>query len=146
MTSPRSWRLELAYDTLPLSLNDRRHHMVRWRESRNLRDRVRMLCRHHRIPRLKAISVEMHWTPRTKRTRDRDNAVATQKAAVDGLRDYPARKKDGRIVEPAWRGVVADDDPTHVDYGMPIIHPPNPDPWFTDRLVLVITERTDPRA
>jgi hypothetical protein len=155
----RSWTLRLAYPKLPLSLNDRRHHMVRHRAAKTLRDRVRMLARAEGIPRLDGLHVEMHWTPATNRTRDADNAVATLKAAIDGLRDYPARYRTvpvpagvGRggveyeprrvLSSPAWVGIVPDDDPAHVTWSRPIIHPA--DPELTQRLVLVITEGTRP--
>jgi hypothetical protein len=117
------WRLELPYQSLPLSLNDRRHRMVIWRAQRNLRNQVRVLTRAHRIPRLDRIHVALHFQPTTKRTRDEDNAVATLKSAIDGLRDYPEKRRDGRVVELAWRGVVADDDPAHVTWDRPTIHP-----------------------
>lgn len=145
--APRQWVIKLAYPTLPLSLNDRRHRMVIWRESRNLRNRVRTYAQHVGIPRLNAIHVQLEWTPATRRKRDADNVVATLKPAIDGLRDYPAKYKrdphtgEKRLVEPAWRGVVPDDDPEHVTWSQPIIHPANPDRWFVDRLVLVVTER-----
>lgn len=134
----REWEIRLAYLTLPLNLNDRRHRMIVWREQRNLRDRVRVMARHVGIPRLDAIHVQMHWTPRTARRRDADNSVYTLKSAIDGLRDYRPTKRD-----PAgWVGIVPDDTPEHVQWSPPIIHPPNPDPWLTERLTLVIREVT----
>lgn len=144
--TPRTWKLAFWYPALPLSMNDRRHRMVVWRAQRTLRDRVRFAARAEGVPRLDAITVEMHFTPMTKRRRDQDNAVATLKAAIDGLRDYPARHKtiNGRrvLVEPAWTGVIADDTPEYVLWTPPTLHPANPDPLFTERLVLIITERT----
>lgn len=132
----RSWTLRLVYSKLPLSLNDRSHWGEVARSKRNLRDRVRLMARAQRIPRLDAIHVQMHWTPVVVRGRDQDNAVATLKPAIDGLRDYKPTKRD-----PAgWRGVVPDDTPEHVQWSPPIIH--DPDPTLTERLVLVITERT----
>jgi hypothetical protein len=143
--TPRTWTIGLVYDTLPLSLNDRAHHMIVWRKRKNLKERVRAAVQTLQIPRLDAIHVRMEWTPRTKRVRDQDNAVATLKPAIDGLRDYPARwgrgELKGQIVEQPHVGIVPDDDPTHVTWEQPVIHPPNPDPFFTERLVLVITER-----
>lgn len=147
---PRSWRIPLAYDKIPLSLNDRTPWQVRAREVRNLRDRVRQYTRHLQIPRLDAIHVEMLWTPKTRRTRDLDNLVATLKPAIDGLRDYPERHRtvDGvrRLVSPAWVGVVPDDDPQHVTWARPALAEPNRDPFFTDRLVFIVTERTPDNA
>ena len=140
------WEITLAYPTLPLSLNDRRHRMVIWRAQRDLRDRVRWATRHAGIPRLHAIHVEMHWTPRTVRRRDADNAVATLKSALDGTRDYPAtyRYINGRkvLTTAAWVGIVPDDTPEHVTWTPPIIHPADPDPFYTERLRLVIEDRS----
>jgi hypothetical protein len=148
MTEPRSWALALVYDKLPLSLNDRSPWQVRYRNARNLRDRVRMLTRTLEIPRLDAIHVDLIWTPRTRRTRDADNAVATLKPAIDGLRDYAPRYRkhpdtgERVLVDEGWTGVVADDNPEHVTWSPPVLRPVDRDPNLTERLVLVITERT----
>lgn len=142
--APRSWTLRLRHDKLPLSLNDRSHWRAIAETKTALRDHVRLFTRREKIPRLAAVHVALYWTPRTRRTRDRDNAVATQKPLVDGLRDYPERRRTvhGRvIVTPPYVGIVPDDDPAHVDYGMPTILPVDPDPFLFERLVFVITER-----
>lgn len=148
MTEARSWRLTFWYPQLPLTLNDRRHRMVVYRVQKQIRDRVRQASRFEGIPRLDSIHVEMHWTPATTRRRDADNAVATLKSAIDGLRDYPARYRrvSGRrvLTEPAWTGVVADDTPELVTWSRPVIHPANPDPLFTERLVLIVHEGARP--
>lgn len=136
--SGQQWTLDLIYSRLPLSLNDHRHRMVVYRDQTTLRHRVRMLARQQRIPRLERIHVQMHWTPATRRVRDGDNAVATLKSCIDGLRDYPPRRRGGVIVQPSWVGVVPDDDPEHVDWSPPIIH--DPDPRLAARLRLVITD------
>jgi hypothetical protein len=138
----RTWRLELTFSTLPLSLNDRRHRMVIWREARNLRDQVRWLARAQGIPRLERIHVQMHWTPATVRIRDVENTIPTQKAAIDGLRDYSARfNRSGLMTSPAWVGIVADDDPAHVTWSPPIIHPV--DRTLTKRLWIDIEDRSE---
>jgi hypothetical protein len=121
MTAPRSWTLQLPYETLPLSLNDRDHRMVVWRAQHNLRNQVRMLARSVNIPRLERIHVQLHYRPITVRSRDQDNAVATLKPAIDGLRDYPSRHKNGQLVEAAWTGIVPDDTPPT----SPGNHPPS---------------------
>lgn len=139
--SGQQWTLNLTCSRLPLSLNDRRHRMVIYREQVTLRDQVRMLARQQRIPRLDRIHVQMHWTPAVRRVRDRDNTVATLKSCLDGLRDFPAQRRNGVIVRAAWIGVVPDDDPAHVDWSPPIIH--DPDPNLTARLRLVITDRSN---
>lgn len=130
----RAWTLRLVYPKLPLSLNDRAHWAEVARSKRNLRDRVRLLARQQKIPRLDAIHVQMHWTPAVKRNRDEDNCMLTQKVMVDGLRDYRPTKRDPI----GWTGVVPDDTPEHVTWSPPILH--DPDPKVTERLWLVITE------
>lgn len=148
MTAPtidaaRSWRLDLPYDKPPLSLNDRRHHMTVWRIRRALLDAVRQLAIAARIPRLDGIHVDLHYLPARAGTRDQDNVVATLKPCIDGLRDYPERKRKGRMPEPPWIGIVPDDDPAHVTWSRPTIHPP--DKAATGpRLWLVITEGINP--
>lgn len=138
MTDPRSWTIRLVYNDLPLSLNDRSHYMVVWRDRQNLIGRVHLACRAQRIPRMERIGVRMEWTPRLNRRRDSDNAVATLKGCLDGLRDAPPSKRwpAGRV------GVIPDDTPEHVTWSPPVIHPANPDPWLTERLTLVIQEVT----
>lgn len=135
----RTWQIRLVYDRLPLSLNDREHHMVTWRKRQNLIDQVHAMCRHHGIPQLQRVHVRMEWTPRTNRRRDADNATETLKAALDGIRNAPPSKRwpAGRI------GIVPDDTPEYVTWEPPIIHPTNRDPFYTERLVLVIEDRSD---
>lgn len=129
----RQWTLRLVYMRLPLSLNDRLHWAEVARAKRNLRDRVRLMTRAQKIPRLDRIHIQMHWTPAVVRPRDEDNCMLTQKVMVDGLRDYAPTKRD-----PAgWVGIVPDDTPDHVTWSPPIIHPP--DKHLTERLALVIT-------
>jgi hypothetical protein len=144
MTEPRSWRLTFWYPKLPLSLNDRRHRMVVYRVQKQVRDRVRQAARAQGVPRLQSIHMAMHWTPSTNRGRDEDNAVATLKSAIDGLRDYPARYRNvngQRVLTAApWVGVVADDTAEFVTWDRPCLHPANSDPLFTERLILIITE------
>jgi hypothetical protein len=144
MTDLRSWRLTFWYPRLPLTANDRRHRMVVYRVQKQIRDRVREEARRLGIPRLDSIHVEMTWTPTTNRGRDQDNAVPTLKSAIDGLRDYKPRYRNvhGRrvMVDPGWTGVIADDTDEFVSWSRPKYLPANPDPLFTERLVLIVTE------
>jgi crossover junction endodeoxyribonuclease RusA len=133
MSAAREWRLGLAYAHIPLSANDRLHWAERSRRSRKLRDKIRWLTRHHNIPRLDRIHVQIEWTPAVARTRDPENLAPTQKAIIDGLRDYGSLRD-----QPPWVGIVADDGPDHVTWSPPVIHAP--DRTATQRLVVVITE------
>lgn len=148
MTAPRSWEIALAYPTPPLSLNDRDVWQVRARKARLLRDRVRAMTAHLQIPRLEAVHIDMLWIPKDRRVRDADNLVATLKPGIDGTRDYPARYRTVGgvrvLVEPAYRGVIADDDPTHLTWSRPVIG--EPDRNVTDRLIFTLTERTPDRG
>lgn len=60
-----TWTLELPYERPPKGLhaNDRVHHMVRARSAKELRERVAVLCRVAKIPKLQRISVQvgMPW-------------------------------------------------------------------------------------
>lgn len=137
--APRQWTLLLPYQTPPLSLNDRMHYAVKARTVRNLIGQVRWLARAQKIPRLERIHVQLHYRPARAGVRDEDNLVATLKPCIDGLRDHPARYKDTRMVRPPWTGIVADDDPEHVRWAPPQIHPNDRD-HVGPRLWLVITE------
>jgi len=138
------WFVSIAVgDTLPLSPN---YRLNRWEEARRkaqLRDQVRWLLRARHVPRMQRAHVQVEWTPRLNRRRDVENLAAVQKVLIDGCRDYPERRSldRSRLIEPAWTGVVPDDDPQHVTWDPPIIHPPQKD--CRERLTLVIEDRTD---
>lgn len=143
----RVWTVSLAVgDTLPLSPN---YRLNRWEEARAkklLRDQVRWLLRAQRVPRMERVHVQLHWTPKLNRKRDVENLSAVQKAAIDGMRDYSARWSldRRRLVEPAWTGIVADDDPAHVTWDPPVIHPPMKQ--LRERLRLIITDLSETRT
>ena len=99
----------LPYTTPPLSLNDRGH----WRTRNGLiasvrSDAARLAQRDHLPQKVAHVAVQLHYRPRDNRHRDAINMTATQKALVDGLRDY---------------GLVVDDDGRYVTDLMPEIHP-----------------------
>lgn len=99
----------LPYTTPPLSLNDRGHWRTRNRLIASVRSDAARLAQRGRLPQKVAhVSVQLHYRPRDNRHRDAINLTATQKALVDGLRDY---------------GLVLDDDGRYVTDLMPAIHP-----------------------
>lgn len=104
------WTLELPF-TAMLSLNDRDHHMAKWRKTQKWVDATRTLVRAARIPPCRRIRVELHYVPAQDRTRDPDNMVAMLKPIVDGIKR---------------EGVVPDDDLRYVEREWPIIHPKGP--------------------
>ncbi|WIC40286.1 RusA-like resolvase [Gordonia phage Holliday] len=102
-------RLPLPWTKPPLSMNDRGHWRKKAAETASVRGDCKTLARHANLPRNCAhVVVSLHYRPRDNRHRDPINLAATQKALVDGLRDY---------------GLVADDDPRYVTDLMPTIHP-----------------------
>lgn len=105
----RRWTVDLP-GKQPLSLNARLHWSARHRLTKAWRNDAALCIRAARIPRLAHAHVEVHVSPPDRRRRDADNLVLTQKTIVDALRDT---------------GVLADDTPNHVTYGVPIIHPPD---------------------
>lgn len=142
-TEPRVWVLELPYWTPPLTLNARQHHQARARAVRDIKINVRWLVRAQQIPRLDRIHVALTYTPERRITRDADNLVGTLKPAIDGLRDYPPRRRHGRVVDSGHVGIVADDSPIYVTWSPPVITDPGPG-HRTGRLWLTIREDTAP--
>ena len=103
------WQLMLPWSSPPLNLNDRSDRFTKARKVREVRDAAAYLAREAGIPTLPRIRVQLHYVPRDRRKRDNENLVATQKPAIDGLRDAL---------------VVADDHDELVVRRMPKIHPP----------------------
>lgn len=102
-------RIDLPWTKPPLSMNDRGHWRKKAAQTAAVRGDSLTLARHADLPRNCAhVVVGLHYRPRDNRHRDPINIAATQKALVDGLRDY---------------GLVADDDPRYVTDLMPTIHP-----------------------
>jgi crossover junction endodeoxyribonuclease RusA len=124
---PRHWTLPLPFHTPPLTLNQRLHHMKKWRKEQEVQAAALVLARKYKVTPCDRISVELHWRPKTRRARDGDNLFATVKPLVDGLRQA---------------GVVTDDDSTRVEHRNPVIHPAEPGQRH-DVLWLVITDLSD---
>ena len=111
-------RIDLPWQSPPLTMNDRLHHRVRAREIAAIRRDMHWLAVSHRLPKGVAhVDVQLHWVPATRRRRDPINLVPTQKALVDAL-------TVGTAKHPGY-GLVADDTPDYVTDRMPVIHPSN---------------------
>lgn len=95
----------------PLTANDRLHHMVKARRTKQVRAQVGWQARAAGLKPQTYIVVQLHYVPAVVRDRDPSNLVPTQKPAVDGLRDA---------------GVVPNDTPEFVGELMPVIHDPEP--------------------
>lgn len=69
-----SWTLTLPYERPPKGLhsNDRVHHMVKARSTKNLRERIAVLCRVAKIPKMQRVSVQVVWVVPTRHKRDAD--------------------------------------------------------------------------
>lgn len=107
----RTWTIRLPYTKPPLSLNDRMH----WRKKASITKDIRQYVLQtawYVIPACSAAEVELHYVPRDKRRRDRDNLVATLKPCMDGLVDA---------------GVIPDDTPEFLTWTVHI-DPPSTDP------------------
>lgn len=122
----RVWTIETAWQRLPLSLNDRGHWAKTYRAKTVVVDEVITRIRAARIPYLIACRVVLHYVPATRRTRDLDNAIATYKPCCDAV---------------VRAGVVADDNPMHMEQVMPVIHEPERDRKV--RVWLTIEEPSD---
>lgn len=127
-----NWTLTLPYEKPPLSLNDRGQtpgaRRAKSAKAAMIRADVSTLAKAANIPPQDAIHVRLHYRPRTAARRDADNLVATLKPAIDGLRDAH---------------VIPDDDPKHLDWSAPRIHPPSlPDRTPALWLVITATELT----
>lgn len=119
----RSWRLDLPI-TKPMSMNDRKHHMVKARETARIRRDTFAVATEARIPALGTCTAELHYVPRDSRRRDADNLVATAKATFDALVDA---------------GIVGDDTPEYMTKRMPVIDAADSSPRRS-RVYLVVTE------
>lgn len=116
--------LELPWQTPPLSLNDRSHWAVKAAHTRAVRDTVTTLLRQARVPALTSpVHVELRYTPRDNRRRDRDNLVATFKPCADAI---------------VAHGVIPDDTADHLAAPLPVITAKGPG-HATGRFWLTIT-------
>ncbi|MGC5249638.1 hypothetical protein ACPXB3_22270 [Gordonia sp. DT219] len=132
----RTITIELPWTAPPLTLNPagvgttRGAAFARARQIRDVRAHMAVLARHTNLPlKVAHVHVQLHYCPRDRRRRDAINLTPTQKALVDGLRDY---------------GLVPDDDGRWVTDHMPVIHPA--EKGHTGRMWLELTitaERED---
>lgn len=82
-----TWLIELPYERPPKGLhsNDRVHHMVKARSTKELRERVAVLCRVAKIPKLHRISVQVVWVVPTRHKRDEDGPDPMCKVIYDAI-------------------------------------------------------------
>lgn len=92
---------------VPLTLNQRLHHMEQHRRKSTIRAEVGWRAKAARIGCHQHTTVRLHFATGDRRGRDEDNLIATQKPAVDGLVDA---------------GVLPEDTPQHLTWYSPIIH------------------------
>ena len=129
--------LPLPYTTPPLSLNDRgrsrRAALAKARKVKDLRAAVTTVGRSLKMKAAPHLHVALHYVPPDRRTRDRDNLVATLKPCIDALTARGATR--------GWAclSLVPDDDPGHVSWSPPVIHEPDA---AGPRLWLVVTALT----
>jgi crossover junction endodeoxyribonuclease RusA len=80
------WRLPVPYRRPPLSLNSRiTVHAARNRIVQEVKHAGWVMARHHKVPPLQAIIVELVWFKGDNRRADADNMAPTLKALQDGL-------------------------------------------------------------
>lgn len=96
----REWMLKLPWEKPPMSLNDRDHHRVKARKTKDIRETVGWVLRAAHIPPLERVRVQMVWTVPDRIRRDEDNPAATLKAVCDAFVDV---------------GVVPDDVPKFME-------------------------------
>lgn len=100
----------------PLSMNQRLHHQVKARITRQLRNEVHLDAQRQRLPRgVPHVTVTLHYRPARNGVRDSDNLVATLKPCCDAL-------AKGTPKYPGY-GLVEDDTPQWMTKPMPVIHP-----------------------
>lgn len=90
----RQWVIDLPYDRLLISENDRLHPMQRHKLTTQLRNDAWKLAKHHKLPLCERVRVTLHWRPKTRRPRDVDNPTPTLKALCDGLTDAALVRDD----------------------------------------------------
>lgn len=109
MNHPYRPRLDLPYDSPPITANQRLHWAESARRVKEVRNTTHWLAKAANLPKnAPRVIVQLHWRPKTNRRRDTVNLYPTVKAAVDGLVDY---------------GLVRDDTHDIVSTPEPIIHP-----------------------
>jgi len=107
------WRLPVPYRRPPLSLNGREHWSVRNRIGKNVRQAAWLLARHHKVPALSAVIVELVWFKGDNRRADADNMAPTLKALQDGLVQAGVVPDDSgdRVISARLSVVLRRDDP-----------------------------------
>lgn len=82
-----TWCIELPYERPPKGLhsNDRAHWRVKARSTKEVRERVAVLCRVEKIPKLVRISVQVVWVVPTKHKRDEDGPDPLCKVIYDAI-------------------------------------------------------------
>lgn len=108
------WVLPVPRLRPPITLNSRMHHMVRYREETALRNEMRYVIRHARVPVLHACMVELVWYPGRNGRFDADNIAPTLKPCQDALVHSGVLVDDrsDRVLRASQRVVVRKDDPT----------------------------------
>ncbi len=100
---------------------------------------VMYLAKHHKLPKGKHLTIQLHYAPGTWQRMDGHNLHPTVKAVVDALA-RPARKVDPRNPRSRpWTGLslVPDDTDQYVTILEPaIVRPPEPGPrcWLTIKI------------
>lgn len=108
-TSSTTAILELPFQKIPLSMNDRKHWRAKAAVTKQVRETVRILAIAAQLPRnLDHVTVTLHYAPASNRRLDADNLVATLKPCADGLVDH---------------GLVDDDIPALMSKRMPVVEP-----------------------
>lgn len=100
--------LPLVVHGKPLTLNQRHHHKAKARLVAEIRRAAGWATKALKLGHHDHVSVQLHYRPGDARRRDPENLVATQKPAIDGLVDA---------------GLIDDDDPLHLTWWAPAIHP-----------------------
>ncbi len=94
-------RIDLPYTKPPLSLNDRLHWATKARLVSRIRTYVDVESTCTRLPKAESAVITLHYRPRDRRRRDKDNLFATLKPCIDGLVDAGVLPADhGNHVDP----------------------------------------------
>lgn len=110
-TGGTTYRLDLPWQTPPLSLNDRHaNRIVEAIAVAKVRESVGWVAKGARMGHHDKVRVTLNYQPRHNGRRDADNLVATLKPCCDALVDAD---------------LVDDDTPDHMVKVMPIIHEPD---------------------
>jgi hypothetical protein len=125
----RVWEIPLPYRDPPLTLNTvtRMHWAKAAPAVRNLQHTGFFLAKHHDVPVMSCLTVELIYWPGNNQVHDADNLVVTLKALMDGIRKAGVVPDDrGRHVRSAICTVIERDD--------------DPEDRTDSRMVLVIRE------